>query len=63
MLVIEFKLVVAIYRAAFSKGGSNHALSAARDAGMPEWAAGLMAWESGLWRRGWESVRRLLKRR
>ena len=63
LLVIELKLVVAIYRAAFSKSGSNHALAAAKDAGMPEWAARLMVWEASLWRRGWESVRRLVKRR
>ena len=63
LLVIELKLVVAIYRAAFSKSGSNHALAAAKDAGMPEWAARLMAWEASLWRRSWESVRRLVKRR
>ena len=55
LLVIELKLVVAIYRAAFSKAGSNDALAAAKDAGMP-------AWEASLWRRGWESVRRLVKR-
>lgn len=63
LLVIELKLVVAIYRAAISKPGANHALAAAKDAGMPEWAARLMAWEASLWRRGWESVRRLVKRR
>ena len=62
LLVIELKLVVAIYRAAFSKAGSNDALAAAKDAGMPEWAARLMAWEASLWRRGWESVRRLVTR-
>ncbi len=63
LLVIELKLVVAIYRAAFSRAGSNHALTAAKEAGMPDWAARLMAWEASLWRRGWESVRRLVKRR
>ena len=63
LLVIELKLVVAIYRAAFSKAASNHALAAAKDAGMPEWAARLMTWEASLWRWSWESVRRLVKRR
>jgi len=63
LLVIELKLVVAIYRAASSKTGSNHALAAAKDAGMPDWAARLMAWEASVWRRAWDSVRRLGKRR
>lgn len=63
LLVIELKLVVTIYRAAFSRAGANHALAAAKDAGMPEWAARLMAWEASLWRRGWEWVQRLVQRR
>jgi hypothetical protein len=63
LLVIELKLIVAIYRAAFSSGGSNPTLSAAQDAGMPEWAARLMAWEASLLRRGWELVRRLVRLR
>ena len=64
LLVIEIKLVVAIYKAAFSKSGTtDRALVAAKDAGMPEWAARLMAWEASLWRRAWESVQRLVGRR
>ncbi|MFB9068626.1 hypothetical protein [Pseudofulvimonas gallinarii] len=63
LLVIELKLVVAIYRAAFSSSGANPPLSAAQDAGMPEWAARLMAWEASLLRRGWELVRRLVRLR
>ena len=64
LLVIELKLVLAIYRAAFNQSGkADHAFAAAKDAGMPEWAARLMAWEASLLRRGWESVRRLVARR
>lgn len=29
---------------------------------MPEWAARLMAWEASLWRRIWDSVRRMVGR-
>lgn len=65
LLVIELKLVVAIYRAAFgeAKDAAPAALTAARDAGMPEWAARLMAWEAALGRKAWNAVRRLLGRR
>ena len=39
LLIIELKQVVAVYRAALSQSGSNHAFTAAKDAGGPEWAA------------------------
>ena len=60
MLVFEIKLVVMIYRAAFGRDSkaAPAAFAAAKDAGMPEWAARIMAWEASLWRKAWDAVRR-----
>jgi hypothetical protein len=53
-----------IYRTVF-RGGSDAetaASNAAKDAGMPAWAARLMALEASLWRKGWQTVQRLFNR-
>lgn len=64
LLVIELKLAVMIYRAAFraDKDAGPTVLETAKDAGMPDWAARLMAWEALLWRKAWESLRRMIGR-
>lgn len=63
LLLIEIRLVAAIYRAAFSRTGTaDDARATAKETGMPEWAARVMAWEASLWRRGWDAVQRLVKR-
>jgi hypothetical protein len=64
LLVIEFKLAVIIFRAAFRRDqrAAPSVLTVAKDAGMPEWAARLMAWEASLWRKAWDSVRSMIGR-
>lgn len=64
LLVIEIKLVVMILRATFShdQEAAPAVRMAAKDAGMPEWAARLMAWEASLWRKAWDAVRRMVGR-
>ena len=64
LLVIELKLAVMIFRAAFSRDqeAAPAVLETAKDAGMPEWAARLMAWEASLWRKAWDFVRRMVGR-
>jgi hypothetical protein len=64
VFVIEVKLVIMIYRGVFRGGDDANAvtIAAAKDAGMPEWAARLMAWEASLWHKGWSAVRRLFGR-
>lgn len=51
--VIFFKLAVMIVRAAFHReqAAAPSVLSVAKEAGMPEWAARLMAWEASCWRK------------
>ena len=64
LIVIELKLVLMIFRAAFRRDNdaAPTVLATAKDAGMPEWAARLMAWEASLWRKAWDAVRRLIGR-
>ncbi len=64
LLVIELKLAVMIFRAAFRRDSqaTSAVLIAAKDAGMPEWVARLMAWEASLWRKAWDAVRRMAGR-
>ncbi len=62
LLAIEIKLVVALYRASFSASGSvGKILDAAKETGMPEWAAKLVAWEASLWRKVLTFLRRMIK--
>lgn len=64
LLIIELKLAVMIFRAAFSRDqeATPSVLTAAKDAGIPEWAARLIAWEASLWRKAWDLVQRLVGR-
>ena len=64
LIVIELKLVAIIIRAAFRRDNdaAPAVLAAAKDAGMPAWAARLMAWEASLWRKAWDAVRRIVGR-
>lgn len=65
LIGIELKLVLLVFRAVFRVDGdtASTVLATAKDAGMPEWAARLMAWEASLWRRGLDWLRRMLGRR
>ncbi|QSX40074.1 hypothetical protein [Shewanella cyperi] len=64
LLAIELKLALVIYRSVFSKDQDDApaALTAAKDAGMPDWAARLIAWEASLWRKAWDVARRIVGR-
>ena len=64
LIVIELKLAVMIFRATFRRDSdaAPTVLATAKDAGMPEWAARLMAWEASLWRKAWDVVRRMAGR-
>ena len=64
LLVIEIKLAAMIFRSAFSRDreAKPSVLATAKDAGMPEWAARLMAWEASLWRRAWDWLQRRISR-
>ena len=65
LIVIELKLMAIIIRAAFRRDDDAvpALLAAAKDAGIPEWAARLMAWEASLWRKAWDAVRRIVGRK
>ena len=64
LLVIELKLVIMIFRTVFRRDqeAGPTVLTAAKDAGMPEWAARLLAWEASLWRKAWDAIRRMVGR-
>lgn len=64
LLVIQLKLVLMLYRAAFDRDDDAvpTVLATAKEAGMPEWVARLMAWEASLWRKAWDAVRRMIGR-
>ena len=64
LIVIELKLAAIIVRATFRRDSdaAPAVLTAAKEAGMPEWAARLMAWEASLWRKAWDAVRRIAGR-
>lgn len=64
LIVIELKLVFTIFRTAFGTESSTKesAIDIATDSGMPPWAARLMAWEASLWRKAWESVKKITSR-
>lgn len=61
LVVFELRLMLAIWRAAFS-GGDRAVETIARDADMPVWAARLMAFEARLWRKAASSCARLFRR-
>jgi hypothetical protein len=65
LFLMELRLAVAIYRAAFSSqpGETERSLAAARQAGVPQWVTRIMAWEASLWRRAWQLVQRFAGRR
>ncbi len=65
LFALELKLVVMIYRAAFVKDGdaASAAGRMASEAGMPEWAMRLIAWEASFWRKAWAFVKRSILRR
>jgi hypothetical protein len=60
LFLIELRLAIAIYRAAFSDQPeqTQRTLAAAEQAGVPRWVTRLMAWEASLWRCAWQRVRR-----
>jgi hypothetical protein len=60
LFLIELRLAIAIYRAAFSDQPeqAQRTLAAAEHAGVPRWVTRLMAWEASLWRRAWQRMRR-----
>lgn len=64
LIVIELKLVLMVFRAVFRRDGdtASTVFATAKDAGMPEWAARLVAWEASLWRRALDTVRRMFGR-
>jgi hypothetical protein len=64
LVLIELKLMVMLYRAFFTSEKSSEAIAAklVADAGMPPWAAKLMAWEARFWKRVWNAVKRLLRK-
>ncbi len=64
LIVIELKLAAMIFRTTFRRDSdaAPTVLATAKDAGMPEWAARLMAWEASLWRKTWDAVRRMAGR-
>lgn len=64
LVAIELKLAAMIFRAAFRRDNdaAPTVLATAKDAGMPEWAARLMAWEASLWRKAWDAIRRMAGR-
>ena len=64
LIAIEIKLAVMIFRAAFRRDSdaAPTVLATAKDAGMPEWAARLMAWEASLWRKAWDAIRHMAGR-
>lgn len=65
LLLVELRLAIAIYRAAFSAkpGEAERSMAAASQAGVPPWVTRLMAWEAALWRRAWDWIQRLVGRR
>jgi len=64
LIIIQLKLVLMIYRATFRRDNDAKptVLATAKDAGMPEWVARLMAWEASLLRKAWDAVRRMTGR-
>jgi hypothetical protein len=58
LLLIEIKLMVAIYRSAF-KGDTVEEITAKGGADMPAWAAKLIAMEARFWMRVWAWVKRI----
>ena len=56
LFVIGLKLMATIYRAAFQHNSeaTSAALETAKEKGMPEWVARVLAWEASLWRKVWD---------
>ena len=65
LFLVELRLAIAIYRAAFASNPSEtqRTLAAAEQAGVPQWDTRLMAWEAGLWRRAWQWLKQRSDRR
>ena len=65
LFLVELRLAIAIYRAAFSAQPeqTQRTLAAAEQAGVPRWVPRLMAWEAALWRRAWHQMQRWAGRR
>jgi len=64
LLVIQFKLIAMLYRAAFhpDSDAKSVALATVKDEGMPEWVARVLAWEASLWRKAWDALQRKVDR-
>jgi hypothetical protein len=65
LFLVEVRLAIAIYRAAFSSNPNQteRTMAAAHQAGAPRWVTRLMAWEASLWRRAWQQLQRWARRR
>jgi len=58
LIIIEVKLVAAIYRATFrSDGSAKEAGQIAAESEMPRWVARLMIWEASMWHKLWRLVK------
>ena len=62
LVILEVKLVAAIYRAAFSSDKSNtqEAKQLIGESDMPPWLVKLMSWEASMWRRAWNFCLKLV---
>jgi len=62
LVILEIKLVVAIYRAAFNSEttAEKEASMAVIESGAPQWVTRLIAWEASIWLKVWSFVRRLV---
>ena len=65
LVIIEIKLGIAIYKAAFRKDDSNiqEATKLIAESDMPEWLVKLMTWEALMWRRVWNFFLNLSRRK
>lgn len=64
LLLIELRLAIAIYKAAFAAKPDEvqRTLAAAKHAGAPSWVIRVMAWEASLWRKAWDRMQLWLSR-
>ena len=64
LLLIELRLAIAIYKAAFAAKPDEvqRTLAAAKHAGVPSWVIRVMAWEASLWRKAWDRMQLWLGR-
>jgi hypothetical protein len=65
LLTLELKLILTIYGSIFRKDvdARSTARAVAKEAGLPDWVARLLAWEIALWKKAWDSLRGLVRRR